>query len=283
MGPIECLTDLVTPDTDIQVGDRHKVASPALGASWWLLSCPCCAVWHCTVPCAWLHPVSPALSPVSPQVTLSIFELASAAGIPCEVDPALVNILAGTKTGTEGLLGSPCHEPPALLTFLPPQEHLPGVPLDPNLVSPPSVADGCSPEEDYKVTCLLLVFVAVSLPLLASDPASIYNTELDGEALAPAALSLCPHSWLCPHAPMVHPCHPLCRCPVATAEGQWGQQDPRRWAQRRPSAVLNLPMSPAHPCPQPAPVPRLQQQHPLPGQGHHPRVGRSLHCPQQEH
>ncbi|NXL54631.1 NCKPL protein, partial [Podilymbus podiceps] len=89
MGPIECLTDVVTPDTDI-------------------------------------------------QVTLSIFELASAAGIPCEVDPALVNVLAGSKT------------------------------------------DGSSPEEDYKVACLLLVFVAVSLPLLAFDPASGYNTEVDG-------------------------------------------------------------------------------------------------------
>ncbi|GAB0201405.1 nck-associated protein 1-like [Grus japonensis] len=89
MGPIECLTDVVTPDTDI-------------------------------------------------QVTLSIFELASAAGIPCEIDPALVNVLAGSKT------------------------------------------DGSSPEEDYKVACLLLVFVAVSLPLLASDPASVYNTEVDG-------------------------------------------------------------------------------------------------------
>ncbi|KAF1414721.1 Nck-associated protein 1-like, partial [Spheniscus humboldti] len=89
MGPIECLTDIVTPDTDI-------------------------------------------------QVTLSIFELASAAGIPCEVDPALVNVLASGKT------------------------------------------DGSSPEEDYKVACLLLVFVAVSLPLLASDPASVYNTEVDG-------------------------------------------------------------------------------------------------------
>uniref|UniRef100_A0A663EN74 NCK associated protein 1 like n=1 Tax=Aquila chrysaetos chrysaetos TaxID=223781 RepID=A0A663EN74_AQUCH len=84
MGPIECLTDLVTPDTDIQVGTEGV--------------------------------------------------LASAAGIPCEVDPALVNVLA----------------------------------------------DGSSPEEDYKVACLLLVFVAVSLPLLASDPASIYNTEVDG-------------------------------------------------------------------------------------------------------
>ncbi|NXM72803.1 NCKPL protein, partial [Serilophus lunatus] len=89
MGPIECLTDVVTPDTDI-------------------------------------------------QVTLSIFEVASAAGIPCEVDPALVNVLRGART------------------------------------------EGSSPEEDYKVSCLLLVFVAVSLPLMAADPLSLYNTELDG-------------------------------------------------------------------------------------------------------
>ncbi|NXR16173.1 NCKPL protein, partial [Semnornis frantzii] len=89
LGPIECLSDAVSPDADI-------------------------------------------------QVTLSIFELASAAGISCEVDPALVNLLAGSKT------------------------------------------DGTAPEEDYKVACLLLVFVAVSLPLLASDPASLYNTQMDG-------------------------------------------------------------------------------------------------------
>ncbi|NWV17808.1 NCKPL protein, partial [Origma solitaria] len=91
MGPIECLADVVTPDTDI-------------------------------------------------QVTLSIFELASAAGIPCEVDPALPPV-----TGLS-----------------------------------PGSAEGSSPEEDYKVSCLLLVFVAVSLPLLAADPASLYNPELDG-------------------------------------------------------------------------------------------------------
>ncbi|XP_077644707.1 nck-associated protein 1-like [Lonchura striata] len=88
-GPIECLAELVTPDTDI-------------------------------------------------QVTLSIFELASAAGVPCEVDPALVAALASGRT------------------------------------------EGSSPEEEYKVSCLLLVFVAVSLPLLAADPASLYSPELDG-------------------------------------------------------------------------------------------------------
>ncbi|NWW42182.1 NCKPL protein, partial [Panurus biarmicus] len=117
MGPIECLADVVTPDTDI-------------------------------------------------QVTLSIFELASAAGIPCEVDPALVTALAGNRTGLGVALGTwegcPCHA---------------GAPV--TGLSPGS-AEGSSPEEDYKVSCLLLVFVAVSLPLLAADPASVYNPELDG-------------------------------------------------------------------------------------------------------
>ncbi|NXM22384.1 NCKPL protein, partial [Ploceus nigricollis] len=72
------------------------------------------------------------------EVTLSIFELASAAGVPCEVDPALVTALASGRT------------------------------------------EGASPEEDYKVSCLLLVFVAAALPLLAADPASLYSPELDG-------------------------------------------------------------------------------------------------------
>ncbi|XP_066063661.1 nck-associated protein 1-like [Chamaea fasciata] len=74
------------------------------------------------------------------QDTLSVFELASAAGIPCDVDPALVAALAAHRT------------------------------------------EGSSPEEDYKVSCLLLVFVAVSLPLLAADPAAVYSPELDGFA-----------------------------------------------------------------------------------------------------
>ncbi|NXK76609.1 NCKPL protein, partial [Amazona guildingii] len=53
-----------------------------------------------------MGPIEGLMDTVTPdtdiQVTLSIFELASAAGIPCEVDPALVNVLAGGKTGTAG-------------------------------------------------------------------------------------------------------------------------------------------------------------------------------------
>ncbi|XP_013912433.1 PREDICTED: nck-associated protein 1-like [Thamnophis sirtalis] len=72
------------------------------------------------------------------KVTLSIFELATAAGLPCDIDPALVSALINLKK------------------------------------------DSSSPEEDYKTACLLLVFIAVSLPLLVSDPSSIYLTEIDG-------------------------------------------------------------------------------------------------------
>ncbi|NWZ32970.1 NCKPL protein, partial [Brachypodius atriceps] len=100
------------------------------------------------------------------QVTLSIFELASAAGIPCEVDPALVTALAGNRTGPGGLWG---HWGGALSPV--------ACPLSPRCPLP---AEGSSPEEDYKVSCLLLVFVAVSLPLLAADPAALYSPELDG-------------------------------------------------------------------------------------------------------
>ncbi|XP_049739314.1 nck-associated protein 1-like isoform X1 [Elephas maximus indicus] len=89
MGPIECLKEFVTPDTDI-------------------------------------------------KVTLSVFELASAAGVGCDIDPALVAAIANLK------------------------------------------ADTSSPEEEYKVACLLLIFIAVSLPLLATDPSSFYNIEKDG-------------------------------------------------------------------------------------------------------
>ncbi|XP_073863163.1 nck-associated protein 1-like isoform X4 [Macaca fascicularis] len=89
MGPIECLKEFVTPDTDI-------------------------------------------------KVTLSIFELASAAGVGCDIDPALVAAIANLK------------------------------------------ADTSSPEEEYKVACLLLIFLAVSLPFLATDPSSFYSIEKDG-------------------------------------------------------------------------------------------------------
>ncbi|XP_006006697.1 nck-associated protein 1-like [Latimeria chalumnae] len=72
------------------------------------------------------------------KVTLGVFELATAAGIPCDIDPALVLALGNLKT------------------------------------------DGSPPEEEYKVACLLLVFVAVSLPILAMDSNSFYKKDQEG-------------------------------------------------------------------------------------------------------
>ncbi|XP_077459240.1 nck-associated protein 1-like [Stigmatopora argus] len=89
MGPIQCLKDCVSPDTDI-------------------------------------------------KVTLSVFELASAAGMTCDVDPALVSAVRSMQT------------------------------------------DNMSIDEEYKLSCLLLVFTAVSLPALALDPNSCYSREYGG-------------------------------------------------------------------------------------------------------
>ncbi|KAG9340612.1 hypothetical protein JZ751_021168 [Albula glossodonta] len=86
MGPIECLRDLVSPETDI-------------------------------------------------KVTLSVFELATAAGLCCDIDPALVAAIAGMRTDTTSM------------------------------------------EEEYKLACLLLVYIAVSLPVLTQDPNSYYSRE----------------------------------------------------------------------------------------------------------
>ncbi|XP_048878805.1 nck-associated protein 1-like [Brienomyrus brachyistius] len=89
MGPIECLRDLISPDTDI-------------------------------------------------KVTLSVFELASSAGLACDIDPALVTAIASMR------------------------------------------ADGSSVDEEYKLSCLLLVYLAVSLPTLALDANSYYSRDCGG-------------------------------------------------------------------------------------------------------
>uniref|UniRef100_A0A4W3ITW6 Nck-associated protein 1 n=1 Tax=Callorhinchus milii TaxID=7868 RepID=A0A4W3ITW6_CALMI len=64
------------------------------------------------------------------KVAMNVYELSSASGLPCEIDPALVVALSSQKSG--------------------------------------------SPEEEYKIACLLMVFVAVSLPTLASNFCSFY-------------------------------------------------------------------------------------------------------------
>ncbi|XP_075997106.1 nck-associated protein 1-like [Genypterus blacodes] len=72
------------------------------------------------------------------KVTLNVFEMASAAGFRCNIDPALVSAVASMHT------------------------------------------DNTTTDEEYKLTCLLLVYIAVSLPALAMDPNSLYNREHGG-------------------------------------------------------------------------------------------------------
>ena len=42
------------------------------------------------------------------------------------------------------------------------------------------VAENISPEEEYKIACLLMVFVAVSMPTLASNVMSQYSPAIEG-------------------------------------------------------------------------------------------------------
>uniref|UniRef100_A0A8K9UXC6 NCK associated protein 1 like n=1 Tax=Oncorhynchus mykiss TaxID=8022 RepID=A0A8K9UXC6_ONCMY len=70
------------------------------------------------------------------KVTLTVFELASAAGLTCDIDPALVAAFFSS--------------------------------------------DNSSVDEEYKLTCLLLVYIAVSLPILALDPNSYYSRHYGG-------------------------------------------------------------------------------------------------------
>ncbi|KAM4587109.1 nck-associated protein 1-like [Odontesthes bonariensis] len=72
------------------------------------------------------------------QVTLSVFELASAAGLKCDIDPVLVAAIGSMQT------------------------------------------DSTSVDEEFKLSRLLLVYIAVSLPTLAQDPNSLYSREHGG-------------------------------------------------------------------------------------------------------
>lgn len=83
--------------------------------------------------------------------------------------------------------------------------------------SPLCPTDGSSQEEDYKAACLLLVFIAVALPLLASQPVT-YNIEMDGEdhrhprATGAVSPNLSPSEHICPPNSLCNynPGHHLC-------------------------------------------------------------------------
>ncbi|XP_029682834.1 nck-associated protein 1-like [Takifugu rubripes] len=72
------------------------------------------------------------------KVTLSVYELAAAAGCQCDIDPTLIAAIGSMQT------------------------------------------DNTSPDEEYKLFCLLLLYIAVSLPTLASDPNSLFSREHGG-------------------------------------------------------------------------------------------------------
>ncbi|XP_013397025.1 nck-associated protein 1 isoform X2 [Lingula anatina] len=70
------------------------------------------------------------------QTKLIVNEMASAAGLPCDIDPALCNALRAQKNETG--------------------------------------------EDEYNVSCLLMVFIAVALPKLARTEASTFRAALEG-------------------------------------------------------------------------------------------------------
>ncbi|XP_034022052.1 nck-associated protein 1-like [Thalassophryne amazonica] len=72
------------------------------------------------------------------KATLAVFELASAAGLKCDISPSLVSAVESLQT------------------------------------------DNVSLDEEYKLTCLLLVYIAVALPALALDPNSFYSRDHGG-------------------------------------------------------------------------------------------------------
>lgn len=53
-------------------------------------------------------------------------------------------------------------------------------------------SENISPEEEYKIACLLMVFVAVSLPTLASNVMSQYSPAIEGKCQQ----NVCPECFL---------------------------------------------------------------------------------------
>lgn len=107
-------------------------------------------------------------SAVGLQVAMNVYELSSAAGLPCEIDPALVVALSSQKSGKTH-------------THTHTHNLHPASPWALSSCSSMCVrAENISPEEEYKIACLLMVFVAVSLPTLASNVMSQYSPAIEG-------------------------------------------------------------------------------------------------------
>lgn len=112
------------------------------------------------------------------QVAMNVYELSSAAGLPCEIDPALVVALSSQKSG-ENLLQL-CTLWSLFIFVLCIFTCCLCLKACVTCKSTCLCAENISPEEEYKIACLLMVFVAVSLPTLASNVMSQYSPAIEG-------------------------------------------------------------------------------------------------------
>ncbi|KAJ8298682.1 hypothetical protein KUTeg_022742 [Tegillarca granosa] len=104
------------------------------------------------------------------SVIMVVNEMASAAGLPCSVDPTLVNALRQLKNEKE--------EGSLELT-----ESVSNINIDKVSSSSSSNDTGENPvhkESEYEIACLLFVFVAVSIPKLARADSSVFKAYLEG-------------------------------------------------------------------------------------------------------
>lgn len=119
-------------------------------------------------------------------MTLSVYELAAAAGCQSDIDPTLIAAIGSMQTGKKNCTDSG-HK--CILTHI--------FTYNDHVSSP----DNTSPDEEYKLFCLLLLYIAVSLPTLASDPNSLFSREHGGTLWCPAATNcvtlICPQAALC--------------------------------------------------------------------------------------
>uniref|UniRef100_A0A8C8A031 NCK associated protein 1 like n=1 Tax=Oryzias sinensis TaxID=183150 RepID=A0A8C8A031_9TELE len=113
---------------------------------------------HCPFLIAPIESLKDNISPEADiKLTLNIFELVSAAGLKCDIDPALVAAIHNTSL-----------------------------------------------EEEFKLSQLLLVYIAVSLPFLALDSNSLYNQDLRGFYLTVIILQRALNQTLIRHNNNIH-------------------------------------------------------------------------------
>ncbi|XP_064634031.1 nck-associated protein 1-like isoform X4 [Lineus longissimus] len=108
------------------------------------------------------------------QDSMIVNEMASAAGMPCNIDPQLCAALRSQKTATN----PPPQASGDKRTSKTPQLDHSGRRRS-SIIGWPVAELG---EDEYNVACLMMVFVAVALPKLAMSPESVYKAALEGHA-----------------------------------------------------------------------------------------------------